>query len=120
MDDRLQRLGRMAFYLAAGMVAVLSLLPRQSAPDVGLDDKVAHFLAYACLGFLGQLTARRRSDAITGILGLIAFGVVLEFLQAFSPGRSPEFADALADALGVCIGGMLVLLWRWLRAPALR
>ena len=35
---------------------------------------------------------------------LISYGAVDEITQAFSPGRNPELADFVADALGVFTG----------------
>jgi VanZ family protein len=64
-------------------------------------DKVAHFLAYAALAGAGAFShfayRGRRSPAI---LALAAYGVLLEFLQGLGGVRSPEFADAVANASG--------------------
>lgn len=94
---------RVGFYLVCALVAALSLTPGSALPDLSIGDKVEHVLAYAALGLLGVATARR--SAMLTILGLVLFGIALEFLQTFSPGRSPEIGDALADAIGACLGG---------------
>ena len=43
---------------------------------------------------------------------LISYGAIDEITQAFSPGRSPEWGDFLADSLGV-ISGLLVCFCVW-------
>lgn len=105
MNARLHQLLRIGFYAAAMGVIVLSLLPRTALPAASLGDKLEHVLAYATLGLLGAASARRATGALGTMCGLIALGISLEFLQAFSPGRSPELGDALADIAGTILGG---------------
>jgi VanZ family protein len=98
-DWRWQRIG---FYLACLLVGGLSLAPSAALPEISIGDKVEHALAYAALGLLGVATAQR-APSFT-ILGLVLFGIAIELLQTFSPGRSPEIGDVLADSIGVCLG----------------
>lgn len=72
-------------------------------------DKLMHYGAYAGLAFLSLLAFERRRG-IAVALSMILLGGVIEFLQHFSPGRTPEFADAIANALGVFSGIALGLL----------
>jgi hypothetical protein len=90
----------------AAALLVLSAQPGDRLPAPGLwqIDKLVH----ACLyGLLGALTGRAlaRSGAAgwalaAAALGLVAFGVLDEWSQTFSPGRSSSAADAVADAIG--------------------
>jgi len=64
-------------------------------------DKVAHFLAYAALagaGAFSHFTFRGRRTPV--ILALAVYGVLLEILQGLGGVRSPELADAIANASG--------------------
>lgn len=75
-------------------------------------DKVGHFLAYAALGYVA-FWARLAlfSKKWTVVAALALYGVLLEILQGMGGVRSPEVADAIANALGaVCgfAGGMLL------------
>ena len=72
-------------------------------------DKLMHYGAYAGLAFLSLLAFERRRG-IAVALSMILLGGVIEFLQNFSPGRTPEFADAIANTLGVFTGIALGLL----------
>jgi VanZ like family len=66
-------------------------------------DKLMHFGAYAGLAFLSMLAfERRRGMALA--LSMILLGVAIELAQHFSPGRTPDFADAIANSLGVLSG----------------
>lgn len=111
MTPRIRRVLSGAFYLASALVGLLSLVPNAAVPEMPVDDKTEHILAYAALGLLGGVASRRGIPRL--VLGLGTYGAVLELLQAFSPGRSPEVADAVADIIGVCLGvGMAVVLRR--------
>ncbi|HET6621395.1 MAG TPA: VanZ family protein [Dongiaceae bacterium] len=111
MTPLIRRVLSGAFYLASVLVGLLSLAPSAAVPEIPVDDKTEHVLAYAVLGLLGGVASRRGIPRL--VLGLGAYGAVLELLQAFSPGRAPEAADAVADIIGACLGaGMAVVLRR--------
>lgn len=101
-----------ALLWAAVIFAVSS---RPSLPvDVAYGlDKVAHFGAYWVLG-----TALARGQHRTGwhwatavALGML-YGASDEFHQSFVPGRSPDAADWVADALGTGAGVFSFHWWR--------
>ena len=73
--------------------------------DVALADKVAHFMAYGSLGAAArwaQLTLFSKRWSI--VLGLAAYGVLLEGLQGLGGVRTPELADAVANGAGALAG----------------
>jgi VanZ family protein len=107
MKSLSRRLGRIAFYLASALVGALSLAPSATLPPTTIGDKTEHVITYAALAVLGGATSER--GILRTILGLAAFGIALEFLQALSPGRSPDALDALADIIGACLGGGAVM-----------
>ena len=78
-------------------------------------DKVYHALEYAALAFL-LMCALRTTFPTRSTTQLILWGVALtvlygcsdEFHQAFTPGREMSVYDALADAVGA---GLVGLVW---------
>ena len=93
------------WYLLGGlmllMVGIASLMP---APDIGVNDKFSHLVTYFFLGgWFGLLAANR---AILGwtIIGLIAYGILLELLQGMTVYRYAEWGDVLANASGTMAG----------------
>ncbi|WP_119304108.1 VanZ family protein [Dongia deserti] len=102
MSPLIRRLLRAAFYLASVLVGALSLTPSTTLPPVSIGDKAEHVIAYALLGLLGGISSER--SVVRTAFGLAAFGIAIELLQAFSPGRSPDVFDVLADIVGACIG----------------
>jgi len=100
---------------AAAFLAVIagSLLPADSLPiralsHFGVGDKLQHFAAYAVLAFLPAL--HERWPALAAVLAaVVGTGVLLEFAQNYSPGRSFEIGDMVADTVGALCGLVLGL-----------
>jgi VanZ family protein len=101
---------RAGFYAASTLVAIFSLVPSGALPPTSIGDKVEHVIAYAVLGLLGAASSER--GVMRVILGLAVFGVAIEMLQAFSPGRAPDPLDVVADIIGSGLGCSLALLLR--------
>ncbi len=96
------------WYLLGGllllMVGIVSLMP---VPDVGVNDKFSHLLTYFFLGgWFGLLAANRATLGWT-IIGLIAYGILLELLQSMTAHRYAEWGDVLANASGTLLGILL-------------
>ena len=95
----------MLWAAGAFLILVLSLLPKDlMISELPLSDKIAHFLAYGAVSWLGAMaasTSRRRLYLALAMLGL---GVLLELAQTWVPGRTPEMLDGLANTLGVMVG----------------
>lgn len=90
------------------MVAYLSLMPNPPEPWVfRMVDKVEHGLAYAAMSWwFCQLYLSKRSRLVL-CAALVAYGVLIEFLQRMTGYRYFEYADMVADATGVLLGWLL-------------
>src|SRR4051794_27646151 len=110
MHSPLRRLKRHPLWLLIGwlLVAVIIYLSLAEPPSMEMPaenaDKYGHALAYATvmLWFM-QLYPKTRTRALIG-LGLLLLGIALEFLQGMTGFRSFEYADMLADAVGIVLG----------------
>jgi VanZ family protein len=108
-----------------GMIFVLTHVPAEKLPHVGVSDKTAHFLGYGTLAALFYLTiwAYRpefRYAWVVVALVALGYGAMDEVLQSFV-GRSCDFRDWLADATGTFLA--IVAVWAvrrfaWNRAVA--
>ena len=101
---------RILWIVCLVVVIIGSLLPANSAALRALDkldinDKVEHLLAYAALAFLPALHERRRY-LIPVFFFAAALGVLLEFGQLYSPGRTFDVYDMLADGAGIVLGAI--------------
>jgi len=89
-------------------VAYISLIPlsNYNLPNFNMADKIVHVLLYFFLTFI-WLRAYPLFLKIkwTYLSIIIAWGILIEFLQAFVvTGRSGDFFDALANSLGSILG----------------
>ena len=82
-------------------VAALSLMP---VPSTGVNDKLSHLVTYFLLAGWFALLAAKRAALIWVLVGVAAYGGLLELLQAMTPHRQAEWADLLANSLGAAIG----------------
>lgn len=99
-------------WLWGPVVAFMALIFTASAMSsppapAAVGDKTLHFAAYGTLGALavratsGATLAGASSGAALAAWAITTvYGVTDEFHQRFVPGRTPEIADVLADALG--------------------
>jgi glycopeptide antibiotics resistance protein len=103
IDTELQ-LPKLWFALAYGITLVVGVLSLIPGPDIGGSDKLAHFLTYAILSAGFSLIVEQRRSLWRILFGLIAYGLLLEFLQGLTGYRYEDMADALANSLGVITG----------------
>ena len=94
---------RALFWLALIISYVSAVVPQDIAPTIGsLSDKSIHFIAFAVLTLL-----LRFSYSITWFqtfLLLFMYAIFIEFSQLFTPNRSAELLDVVADVIGIGIG----------------
>ncbi len=110
----LLRLRWLWFCCGVGMLILVAILSLMPVSDMGGNDKLGHILMYAFVsGWFSLLVTRDRS--LWWVLsGLIAYGLLMEFLQGLTDYRSAEFADAIANSIGAAIG----LVFRFTRVRA--
>lgn len=99
------RAWRVILVLLVVCIAVLALMPSPPS-DAGTGwDKLNHLLAFGSLAFASTLgTSQSRAQRVWMLLALLGFGALIELLQMHVPGRSAEWADLLADAIGIACG----------------
>jgi VanZ family protein len=95
---------------------VLCLIPIPDTPlsQVTLIDKWTHFVMYGGLCFVVWAEYGRRHDRINwphallwATLMPIVMGALIEIIQAFTGYRSGDWADLVADTIGVALGQLI-------------
>ena len=102
---------RYADRLAAGCfvaIGYLSLTPLQALPEIPVNDKLQHLIAYAVLAFFAALSRQGSKSILVVLLAVTAYGGLIELIQPYV-NRYGEFNDFLADAAGAALGGLLAL-----------
>lgn len=108
---------RVAVIVWVVIVTWTSLMPIDSVPGAAsVSDTLLHAIAYAVLGALAVL-ALRRPRPVRVWIAVVAFGLLIEILQARTGYRSFEWRDLAADAAGAALGISLVVLGSALRRP---
>lgn len=99
---------RLPFWICLIAVLVLALLPPSiDMPTTGWD-KLNHALAF---GVLALLSSRAYPGHYLRLLILLlAYGGLIEVLQSFTTYRFAEWADLLADGIGLVMALLLVKL----------
>lgn len=91
------------------IIAVVASL--EGGQDSTLEiDKILHFVGYAALAMVLVLALRPKAY-IPALLGLIALGVAIEFIQPLNS-RGFEIADMVANVVGVAVGAGIGLVTR--------
>ena len=106
---------KFTFWTSAAAVLVLSLAPTTAELPTTGWDKSNHFIGFFALAVFGLRGHPKHSMAL--IAGLAMFGGLIEILQSFTTYRRAEWADWIADDIGVMAG--YALCWALPRiAPA--
>ena len=93
----------------AAAIVWLSLTPSAPQVDVAYGDKLGHLGAYGLLMFWFALLYPTWPMRARYMIGFIAMGVGLEFLQGRLGYRTLDIADMVANTLGVLLGSAAVL-----------
>ncbi len=104
-DPRWRTAWRLLFLSVVVGASWLAFSPHPPrAADLGWD-KANHFAAFGTLAFVGLqcLAASPRRRWIV-LAALLAYGILIELVQAQIPGRDAEARDVLADMIGASIG----------------
>jgi len=113
---RLQRLigstrfWRVALAVLACVITVLALMPAPpSEADLGWD-KLNHALAFFSLAVCARYSGLRvRWPVLAVVVALLLYGGAIELVQG-QVGRDADWADLLADGVGVAVGMVATLL----------
>lgn len=105
----LHSLAVVLFWPAIALVTWGELTPSTPHLEVHIWDKLLHFTAYFGLAVLAALSLKTRSSLFCAVLGLIAFGGVLEILQGLT-GRDADWLDEGANTLGAFLGAVIGLM----------
>ena len=115
------RLWRFLLWPLGAVILFLALMPHPPE-SVSLGwDKLNHMSAFLALALTSSMGYGRKGE-LPGPLtlralwlgaGLLAFGGLIEIGQAFVPTRSCDWADLLADSVGIAVGAGLAMGVRW-------
>jgi VanZ family protein len=104
--------------LLMGILFIVSGAQKLATPEIGGQipkDKLAHFLVFGLLATAilrtPALKNRRPGSLLIAVLITTSYGAFDEWRQSFTPGRSVEIADWLADTLGAIVAVVVYAHW---------
>jgi VanZ family protein len=102
-------------------IFVLSSIPGRDLPSIKfeLSDKVAHFSVFGLLCFLFFYSLKNQYKYIKlqkfapefAVLFTLIYGITDEIHQMYTPNRSSDILDVLADFLGALVMYLLIKLY---------
>ena len=92
------------YFIGLMMLAGVALVSLMPAPDIGVSDKLSHLVTYFILSGWFSLLAVSRISLGWTVIGLVGYGMLIEFLQGMTAYRYPEWGDVLANGAGVLAG----------------
>jgi len=99
---------RFSFACLFLLISLISLVSGEAGDveaTIGIDDKVAHILAYVVLMGAGLFSVSDARHRPTIFVALLIYGIGLEFgQQLFADGREGSVQDALANLVGLLLG----------------
>lgn len=101
------------------LIFILTTLPSSKMPNVKINDKIEHLLAYFGLSVLLGLSLftqnkskiLKKSYYLFSIVFVALYGAMDEIHQLFVPGRSCDINDWIADISGAIIGSVVIYLF---------
>ena len=103
------------------LVCIITYLALTPAPPPQATfgwDKLNHIAAFGALGGVATMGFAGAWARTGG--GLIAYGVLIEVLQSFTPARNAEWGDLLADGVGITVGMPAARLAQTIAGAAMR
>ncbi len=97
--------------LALLIVTYMMLTPEPPKPamlDFSQSDKLEHLIAFIILAFLADAGWAESGFTPRKYLPLLAYGIAIELLQYFVPGREVGIWDIVANAGGLAVYGLAV------------
>lgn len=107
---------KVAFFITGVAVFYLAIMPSHSLKiDLGLWDKLNHFLAFFTLSVLLNRSSSSYEKRFRNVMSLITFGIFIELSQAFTSYRSSSVYDLLADIIAIFTFQLLYSFYKYFR-----
>ncbi|MGI9486034.1 MAG: VanZ family protein [Geminicoccaceae bacterium] len=108
MNPRFRIVSCLVWCLSWPAIAVALLTPLPFG-FISRSDLLGHLLLFTVMTVTIVAFARTRTQIVVLALLSIAYGIALEFGQAYVPNRTFDAADAIANALGGIAGCLIAI-----------
>ncbi|CBL46887.1 Hypothetical protein HDN1F_33040 [gamma proteobacterium HdN1] len=98
---------RCVFVFALVVVSTLAFSAKPPELTMLISDKLNHLAAFFALAALLDQTARNVSFWRVVVIWLLAYGLWIECVQGWLSYREASLLDVGADAIGICLYGLV-------------
>jgi VanZ family protein len=98
----MQRIFKIAAWLLALAITILSLAPPSYRPATGASQAFEHLSIFIAMGAAFGLGYPNKSRFLT--IALVTFAGAIEIAQFWTPGRHARMSDFLLDTAASCLG----------------
>ena len=109
-DSKTQNTVRLGWVVVLVVVFWQACSPTPQIDTTLVNDKLGHFFVFLILGIWAQLGWKNSKHRIFLIGLLVLYGIAIESVQYFVPGRYFSLLDWLMDILGLIIAVLLIKL----------
>jgi VanZ family protein len=111
---------RVLLVLMIGITCWFAFTPRPPGFEFKNADKVNHLMAFGGMTLAGCLSRPPGARPwLVVLMGMLMFGLFIEAVQSQLPARSAEWADVLADSVGMLVGLVVLKLLQLALPPKL-
>lgn len=103
---------RVALSLALLLSLYLATIKGGPVEAADVNDKFAHSAGFFMLAWLCDFSFPRFGFGLSKIVPLLGYGLLIEIIQFFLPYRTFSLLDMVADAAGIALYGLALLLGR--------
>lgn len=102
MKALIANIARVAAWLLAIIITVLSVVPPSMRPETDVPHNLEHFVPFLVTGVAFGFGYDRRAFLVAA--AMVVFTAAIEILQIFVPGRHARLSDFVVDAAAVTAG----------------
>src|SRR6202167_878514 len=102
MKALIANIARVAAWLMAIIITVLSVVPPSMRPETDVPHNLEHFMPFLVTGAAFGFGYDRGPYLVA--VAMLLFTAAIEILQIFVPGRHARLSDFVVDAAAVTIG----------------
>jgi VanZ family protein len=98
-----KRTFKILFLITSFIILLLATIPKTPLVDYVYADKIQHAFAFFTLSLLLNRASCTMGARFRNMGSLLLFGIFIEIVQRYTPGRTSSVYDVLADLAGIIL-----------------
>ena len=106
---------KILFYITVLTVLYLAIVPDNIDLPSQYSDKIKHVMAFFVLSLLLNRASSTIQHRLRNMGALLLFGLFIEIIQSFFPGRESSLGDLIADFIGIVLFQLLYSFFKFIQ-----